>query len=88
MDLSSRLGQVWALNDGETIELIVNGVWIAGRINEVRWTTLVLWSQDRNPNDPYVGSHQPGCHDQVGETAFVNAERRDDPSYFDWKRIL
>jgi hypothetical protein len=83
VELSKRVGQVWVLNDGETVELIVSGRAPQGRVNEVRWTTLVLWAKD-----DALRSRQAGELDQAGEGAFVNAESGDDVRYDGWERLV
>lgn len=83
MDLDARVGQVWVLNDGETVELIVRGVAPVGRLTDVRWTTLVLWTKEEGP-----WARESGELDQAGESAFTKAEKGIDPAYCDWKRIL
>ena len=85
MDLDVRVGQVWVLEDGETIELIVRGVnKPVGSTTEVGWITLVLWVEP-SAEHPRRGV---GELDQVIESAFTIAENGDDPDYYDWKRIV
>lgn len=80
MNLDARVGQVWDFD--ESVELIVRGVPPKERITEVRWTTLVLWSEG-----DHAKRHPAGSLDQAGESTFVGAELVVD-AYHDWKRIL
>lgn len=85
--VSSRVGQVWRLNDGESVELVVDVKEPSGLCGETRWITLVLWSEDHDGGDPYTLDREPGSLDQIGEGAFVNAEKSNNPGYADWSRI-
>lgn len=83
MDLCSRVGQVWRLDD--SVEVILYGLPPRERLPEVRWVTLILWIE----NCPAYRPRGVGDRDLVGESAFANAEahNEDYPCYAAWERI-